>query len=94
MNRSEQQLLEKLGIMISGLEYEYPEPSPYNGSYGRPAGDVITTGNFMIDDSKFGPMCRLIHIVDMICESKNPAVNKQFEHLLTMLELTKDNKNG
>ena len=84
MNQNEQKLLDKLGIMISGLEYEYPSTSS----------DPIATGNFMIDASRFGPMCRLIHIVDMLNESKNPAIEEQFHHLITMLELSKENKDG
>lgn len=92
MNNHELQLLKKLGILITDLEYTRSEPSPYDGSHGTVKGDVITTGSFEIDEDRFRPMCHLIRLVDMICESKNPGVNETFNHLVTMLELTKDNK--
>jgi hypothetical protein len=91
MNQNEQELLMKLGIVITDLEYDYPEPSPYDGSYGRASGDVTCHGTFTIDESRFRPMCNRIKIVDMIAESKNPMVSEQFHHLITLLELTKEN---
>lgn len=89
-------LVEKLGIMILELDYREPDVDAFM-QRGRNPGDlpeVTVHGTFTIDESKFRPMCRLIELVDMICESKNPMVEKQFHHLITLLNLTKENKHG
>jgi len=84
MMENDIELLEKLGINV----IEVTEPMPKDNA------DISMRGKFYIDDSKFIPMCRLVKIVDMICESKNPQINEQFNHLVTMLFLTEDKKNG
>jgi len=83
MNDADIALLRKLGIEVTDLEYEPKtmmgnDPSPYT-----------IRGEFIIDESTFRPMCRLIELTDMICESKHPVVSEQYHHLITLLNLTK-----
>lgn len=51
--------------------------------------DNTIRGTFILKEDVFRPMCHLIRIVDMINESKNPAIQETFGHLIEMLELSK-----
>jgi hypothetical protein len=84
MNEQEQKFLADLGIIVTDVSYEFA------GSQDLVRDDLITTGAFVIDYSKFRSTCHLIKIVGMICESKNPAVAEMFDQLITMMELTKE----
>ena len=92
MNAADHALLDKLGINITNLEYTHNEIQ--TGLQKHPGGEpVLTTrGTFYIDEDRFRPMCHLIRITDMIVESKNPAVSKMYEQLVTMLHLTEEKK--
>ena len=92
MNDNEQQLLARLGIIVTDLEYEHAADLYLNPVDSND--EVIETGRFRIDQSRFRPMCHLIKLVDMLAESKNPQIEEQFNHLVTMLFLTEDKKNG
>ncbi len=81
MNENEIQLLEKLGIIVTDIVNDHDPRSPDG---------LLISGNFLIDESRFRPMCSLIKIVDMICESKSPGVEEQFNQLITMLNLTQE----
>ncbi len=83
INERDTYLLRKLGLEVTALTYE--RVSPHNDT-------IEVAGTFKLDDSVFRPMCRLIEIVDMMNESRNPAVMETFGHLITMLELSKKNK--
>jgi len=88
MNDRDYALLRKLGILVNDVEFDEESPqrdgtSPYT-----------IRGTFQIDESRFRPMCRLIELVDLMCENKNPVAQEQFHHLVTLLNLTKENKHG
>jgi hypothetical protein len=80
MNKNERQLLAKLGLILTDLEL---------GPEQDRNGEFITTGSFKIDNEVFRSMCYLIRLTEMIANTKNPACNKMFEQLVTMLELTR-----
>ena len=80
--------LSMLGLRVVGTEHVQ---SP--GVYDRGDGDEVTViYSVDINQEVFGPMARLVKIVSMLNESKNPAVEQQFHNLVTMLELTKESK--
>ena len=86
-------LLRKLGIIITETEYTHNEiPCGMQQMRYQVAPVVNVRGTFYLDESVFRPMCRLIQLTDMIAESKNPVVNEMYEHLVTMLNLTKEEK--
>lgn len=89
MTDQQKALLMKLGVLITKLEYTHNEIPCHTQM--RPAGpepEIKIRGEFVIDENRFGSMCNLIKIVDMICESDNPVVEQQFHHLVTLLNLT------
>jgi len=93
MNDRDIALLRKLGIHVNNVEYT-PEHTSYRGLDEAHKKNIpvpfTVSGSFTVDESTFRPMCRLIELVDLICESKNPTVEKQFHHLITLLNLTKN----
>ena len=89
MNSADFVLLSKLGIDVTDMEFTIDGVPVGVKEYACGAPEIKTTGTFTIDENVFRPMCHLIRITDMIVESKNPAVNEMYNHLITMLELTK-----
>jgi len=82
MMENEQSAMEKLGIDIIATYRKVNEQDEHRW-------DVEYT--VRVREDTFGPMVRLVSMVDAVCKSKNPAVEEQFNQLLTMLALTKEN---
>ena len=91
MNTGEMELLGKLGIIVTKLEY-VKRPMHIREMSADSFEDptvVEVRGKFVIDESRFRSMCHLVRLTDMMCESKNSAVHETYEHLITLLELSK-----
>jgi len=85
MDITEQELFKKLGIIITGLRYEHTGMRTKNAM-------LLRSGTFLIEDEKFAESCKLIELIDEIHKSANPAIKEQLNHLITLIELTKEEK--
>jgi len=86
-----QKLLAKLGLRVMDVKHTHvplPIREMTHDTMENPV-KVITEMKVEIDDERFYSMCHLIRFTDMMCESKNPAVHETYNHLITLLELSK-----
>jgi len=81
MNQNEQLALAKLGLDIIATHRTLKSSNTHC--------EIEYT--VRVREDTFGPMIRLVGMVDAVSNSKNPGVEEQFNQLLTMLELTKEN---
>jgi len=82
MNQNEQLAMAKLGLDVIATHRSINSASNSH---------CTIEYTVRVREDTFGPMIRLVSMVDAVCNSKNPGVEEQFNQLLTMLELTKEN---
>ena len=91
MKQHDQDLLNKLGLQVIDIDYitrpmHIREMSA--ADFEKPVKVAIQV-KVEIDEERFYSMCHLIRLTDMMCESKSQAVQETYNHLVTLLELSK-----
>ena len=83
-------LLARFGIFVTRVDYEHEHINIDGLRHAPRDAHVPTTitGEFRIDQHRFDPNCHWLRIMEMIIQSDNPAVQKTFEELITLLHLT------